>query len=463
LCSTSQNAFSIPTTDSAETTMIEMKNRNYSPDVSILSQLITDYFNCNKANDALAVYHQMEERFGVFPDVEIFKQVISHYSSMKNHLNDAVTAFQFMKTRNIQPTLSTMNSLIGVYLKNDEFSEAKSLLDSFPNYNITPNVATFHAFIKYYAEKGDLTISHDWFADMISQNIQPDILIIISLLHGYLNTNRLSNASHLVDNMESQYGIPPNALILNSMLLRHTLNRDVAKSKQILQVMQEKKIQPELSKIGPLITFLFKEDRPDEALELFHGLKDRFGVTPNGMIFEDIIKYHLSKRKLKLVLKCFEDMQQLKIKPNRVTCNTTIDVFLKNYKVDMAKSVLEMMRTKFEYEDTTHTHNLFLIYYTAKSEMKKATTVLDTIKKKNLKPDIVSYEKLICAFSIQSSPKAFDLYYEMKKYNIKPNKKIFNALIKFCRTKDLPKRETEFIREMQQMLPGMPVQSNSDE
>nr|CAD1821943.1 unnamed protein product [Ananas comosus var. bracteatus] len=184
-----------------------------------------------------------------------------------------------------------------------------------------------------------------------------------------------------------------------------------------------------------------RHNRIDQARGLFFEMQE-WRCKPDAETFNALIHTHARAGQWRWATNIMEDMLRAAIPPSRTTYNNLInacgssgnwkkalEISKKMTENENCKAVFDMMAAE-GLKPNIVSYNALLSAYSSNGMHVEALAIFKSIKRDGLRPDIVSYTSLLNAYGRSSQPeKAREIFDTMKRHNWKPNRVSYNALI----------------------------------
>ncbi|KAL3525892.1 hypothetical protein ACH5RR_014264 [Cinchona calisaya] len=343
---------------------VNIFNQIQQPDVQAYNVLIRAHFRNSQPSQALAAFSQMQnygvrpnvftypfllkglsrleivaaihghtEKFGFYKDLLVPNSLIEAYSkcglmgvyTAKKLFNLTVTrdyvsyncmisglvkAGQLMEARELfdeMPERDTVswNAILDGYVKSGEMTVAFELFENMP----MRDSVSWSTMVLGYSKAGDMEMARNLFDNMPVKNMVAWTIII----SGYAEKGLVKEAVGLYDQME-EAGLQPDEGALISILAACADSGMVGLGRRVHESVKRNRYNCSIRVFNALVNMYAKCGCLDEALSVFHGMKERNSVSWSTMIHGFGIHGYGEK-----ALQLFSRMTQEGFAPNKVT------------------------------------------------------------------------------------------------------------------------------------------------
>ncbi|KAF9943335.1 hypothetical protein BGZ67_000014 [Mortierella alpina] len=398
---------------------------------------VLELFMRNKETvPAMGIFHEMQ-RQGLAPQLTTFNIL------MRGHLENRDTlstqrVFESLLLTDIRPDIYTFNLLMTGYLNMGEIELVNGFYKSLGEYGLVPNAKTYRILMKSHLRQGQADEAIDLFCKLkesTQAELQPgteDYRVLIQVL---ASDGRMSDALRVLREMTETARVPVTTSIYNVFLTHYAREGQIEKARRILDRIISEKLPLVDGSINPLIrTYLEQKDL--EKVGEMTELMNQYGVLPSRTTFNIMIDSTKSSGNLDGAMKLYERMVAEGVEPDVWTFNTLLDLL-----VD--KLMPSQDNVKWKADSTAVTKEQIAEY------VPRIETLLQDMKAKGIKPDVVTYGKLIQQYVIlRDVEQAEMLFHEMVKSGISPNAHVFNMLMNGFTLIDDMDKAVELFRRM---------------
>ncbi|KAF9955567.1 hypothetical protein BGZ70_010183 [Mortierella alpina] len=385
---------------------------------------------------AMGIFQEMQKQ-GLAPQLTTFNIL------MRGHLENKDTlatqrVFESLLLTDIRPDIYTFNLLMSGYLNMGEIELVNGFYKSLGEYGLVPNAKTYRILMKSHLRQGQADEAIDLFCrlkESTQAELQPgteDYRVLIQVL---ASDGRMSDALRVLREMTETAKVPVTTSIYNVFLTHYAREGQIEKARRILDRIISEKLPLVDGSINPLIrTYLEQKDL--EKVGEMTELMNQYGVLPSRTTFNIMIDSTKRSGNLEGAMKLYERMVAEGVEPDVWTFNTLLDLLV-------GKLTPAQDNIKWKADSTAVTKEQIAEY------VPRIETLLQDMKAKGIKPDVVTYGKLIQQYVIlRDIEQAEMLFHEMVKSGISPNAHVFNMLMNGFTLIDDMDKAVELFRRM---------------
>ncbi|KAL5537694.1 hypothetical protein UlMin_045160 [Ulmus minor] len=399
----------------------EMRRRGFFPDEVTYNTLVSGYCREGNFHQALVLHAEMV-RNGLSPNVVTYTALINSMCKAGN-LNRAMELFDQMRGRGLHPNERTYTTLIDGFSQKGFLDEAYRFLNEMTLNGFRPSMITYNALINGHCIVGRMEEAMGVVREMVEKGLVPDIVSYSTIISGFCRHQELEKAFQMKSEMVAK-GISPDAITYSSLIQGLCQQRRLTEACNLFQEMMSMSLPPDEFAYTTLINAYCVEGDLKRALEL-HDEMIRKGFLPDVVTYSVLInglnKQARTREAKRLLLKLFYDESV----PNDVTYNTLIE----NCCNVEFRSVVALVKG-----------------FCMKGLMKEADRVVDTMRKRNYRPDESVYNVIIHGHCRGGNvQKAYNLYKDMINCCFVPHTVTVIALIKALFTEGMNEELSEVI------------------
>ncbi|CAN1810911.1 Pentatricopeptide repeat-containing protein At3g13160, mitochondrial [Linum perenne] len=163
----------------------------------------------------------------------------------------------------------------------------------------------------------------------------------------------------------------------------------------------------------------------DKFDELFKDLPMKIGIQPDVVSYNTLMKayFEMGSNSIELAVCLLKEMESKGLVPNVITYNTLLNGLYANGRFDDGERIWEQMIERNVSPDIRNYNAKLLGLSSASSSMaKECIDLLDEMRKKEIKPDAISFSCLISGFVAEDDVEEVKRWYrEMKEAGFKPD------------------------------------------
>ena len=318
------------------------------------------------------------------------------------------------------------------------------------NNSIKPTIVTFNTIIDAYVRAKDLTSAWKIFEDLLKNDIQPDNFTLSTLFRGircpnhkdYLLrglelVNQFNNTSS--DNNHSNFNQTADIILINVLLDSCIALKESTLIIELFNNVTEgriKKVKPDLITYNTFIKGCAQMNLFNEVLIAFEKMCNDPNIKPNDVTFNTLIDVFVRSKDMNKVWFIISKMKETGIKPDNFTYSTIIKGLNKNTNLNccdnssnsstnsnlMSTSSLNTLSSSSGNDNASPISN--------DSELDLAFKLFDNVRKTS-QPDEILYNCIMDAcLRFHKVDKALELYDNMLTEGIKPSSITCGIVIK---------------------------------
>ncbi|KAK4404389.1 Pentatricopeptide repeat-containing protein, chloroplastic [Sesamum angolense] len=373
--------------------------------------LVTAYVKNCLIDNALEVLRDKQWEDPIFED-NLYHLLICSCKDL-GHLENAIKIFTCMP-RSARPNLNIFCTMIDIYSKMSLFSEAEKL-----------------------------------YAELKTSGVKLDMIAFSVIIRMYVKSGSLEEACLVLEIMNEQKNIVPDAYLLRDMLrIYQRCGMDDKLGKLYYKVLKNGEIWDE-EMYNCVINCCARALPVDELSRLFDEMLQR-GFAPNTITFNVMLNAYGKSRLFERARKVFW-MAKKRGLVDVISYNTIIAAYGKNkYLKNMSAAVKKMQFDGFSV--SLEAYNCMLDVYGKEGWIEEVAGVLTELKECGIRPDLCSYNTLIKAYGIAGMVEdAVALVKEMRENGIEPDRITYANLITALRKNDMYLEAVKWSLWMKQM------------
>ncbi|KAF9571281.1 hypothetical protein EC968_000777 [Mortierella alpina] len=406
------------------------------PTIKAYDTVLELYMRNKETVPAMGIFHEMQKQ-GLAPQLTTFNILMRGHLENKDTLSTQ-RVFESLLLTDIRPDIYTFNLLMSGYLNMGEIELVNGFYKSLGEYGLVPNAKTYRILMRSHLRQGQANEAIDLFCKLkesTQAELQPgteDYRVLIQVL---ASDGRMSDALRVLREMTESAKVPVTTSIYNVFLTHYAREGQIEKARRILDRIISEKLPLVDGSINPLIrTYLEQKDL--EKVGEMTELMNQYGVLPSRTTFNIMIDSTKSSGNLDGAMKLYERMVAEGVEPDVWTFNTLLDLLV-------GKLTPAQDNVKWKADSTAVTKEQIAEY------VPRIETLLQDMKTRGIKPDVVTYGKLIQQYVIlRDVEQAEMLFHEMVKSGISPNAHVFNMLMNGFTLIDDMDKAVELFRRM---------------
>ena len=262
------------------------------------------------------------------------------------------------------------------------------LFEEMKSNGVAIDIRIHMAIIKAYTRMNRLDMAKKVFDDVVTSGMKPDKFVFNTLVNGHKSTGEVDAAFETFRMMQEDYGIVPDLVTYRSLITVCGKGKDVGRAKEtfhqtiekfgtdarsfntmlevyaenadsdtgeaylqeckdLLASMESKGITPNAFTYVHLLRLYAKLGQSDEALDYlkkFFGTDVECNIFSFDFVFRSFMDLELTEKELEThIVRCFDRMQELKLRPSHITFDCIIDIYEAKSDVSKALEFLERL------------------------------------------------------------------------------------------------------------------------
>jgi pentatricopeptide repeat protein len=367
-------------------------------------------------------------------------------SIIKNEVNeenfDPFMVLDQLQKNNVQPDISTINTLLDTCSKLGDFKNFNRLcelmIDS--ESNLMPslpssNVVTFNIILKginlemcklEFADRANFCRGkiEVLILEITKRGLKPNDITLNTIIDIMIESGNFDLAWKYFDDMENIYGVEPD-IYTYSTLLKSIKNyepdlKNIERAFEILKIVKLSKtkgIKPDEILYNCILDTCVKYGKMEQAEAVFNDMKDAM-IAPSKITYAIMIRGHGNDYNLKKAFEVFEEMKQKNVQPNEIIFGCLLNACVKSNKIEKACEVYEEIKNGNIIQMNVVLYSTLIKGYTRSKNFQKAFEIYNRmLQDESVKNNIIVYNAVLdcCVecFDIDS----MNRIYEEIKYN----------------------------------------------
>jgi pentatricopeptide repeat protein len=368
--------------------------------------------------------HEMVTDSDCTLDARAFNGLI--YVCAKRRLDDWGTRwFRMMLDREVQPNVSTVGMLMGLYQKTGNLSEAEFTFAKMRNYNIKC-VNAYSSMIILYTRLGLFAKSEDAVVLMNNDGVLPNLENWLVRLNVYCQQGKMKEAELVFQSMVDE-GFSLNVVAYNTLITGYGKSTDIKKAKKVFDSLSSAGLVPDETTYRSMVEGFGRADKYEEAVLYYRKLKSA-GFRPNASNFYTMINLLARHDDNEGAAEILEDMSVAGCQ-----CSSIVTVLVRAYgTVGRMHKVLPILKAylykKILFDATSC--SILVTAFVQNSLLEEALLILREKKWKDSAFEENLYHILICSCKEAGSYNdAVRIYNQMPKSGIQPNLRVSCTMI----------------------------------
>ncbi|XWS21016.1 hypothetical protein CRYUN_Cryun30bG0018800 [Craigia yunnanensis] len=415
----------------------------------VSNSILAVYAKCGKLSSARRFFENMDER-----DRVTWNSMILAYCQ-KGENDEAYRLFNGMWAEGIKPCIVTWNILINSYNQLGQCDVGMGLMKEMESSGISPDVFTWTSMISGLAQNGRRWQALYFFKEMLLAGINPNGVTITSAVSACASLRVLKMGLE-IHSVALKMGIIDNVLVGNSLVDMYakcgkleasrqvfdkieekdvyTWNSMVAgycqagycgKAYELFMKMRESDLKPNVITWNTMISGYIQNGDEDRAMDLFQRMEWDGKVRRNTASWNALIAGYVQLGAIDKAFGVFRQMQSCSIIPNSVTILSILPGCANLIAVKKVKEIHGcILRRNLEF--VLSISNSLIDTYAKSGNILYSRIIFDGMSTR----DIISWNSIIGGYVLHGcSDAALDLFNQMRKLGLKPNRGTFLSII----------------------------------
>jgi len=196
------------------------------PDLITYSTVIKGYSKIRDSSKVLDIYYYLCGRDDLKMD-EIMYCCVLDALLKTERLDEALSIFEQMKSKDVQMTNASYSIMIKIYSKLNEVEKAVDIYNKMISDKIQPSIITYTAIIQILIKTKRVINAIQIFDEILQNKIKPDLVLFNVIINGCVLNGRLEEAcKFLLDSFKYEIRVCDDVYnnILNNLLTNRTMN-----------------------------------------------------------------------------------------------------------------------------------------------------------------------------------------------------------------------------------------------
>eukprot|EP00927_Polykrikos_kofoidii_P065623 TRINITY_DN6135_c0_g2_i1.p1 TRINITY_DN6135_c0_g2~~TRINITY_DN6135_c0_g2_i1.p1 ORF type:complete len:618 (-),score=117.52 TRINITY_DN6135_c0_g2_i1:341-2194(-) len=298
-----------------------------------------------------------------------------------------------MRTRNLEVDNVIYNTALATCVASDQIQMARKLLDDMHRVDSIADVITYNTLMKGYAKNGNMDECFHLFDLMRTRGLAPSQITYGVLLDGCISNNRADRALEVFDIMTSE-GCPLNTVLYTTLIKGFAREGKVDQAMRVFEQMNDDgNVSPDLITFSIVLKANCDAGRLDAALDLL-GVLLRSGLSPDEVIFNNLLAGCAKQGNTKLAKRIYTDMVAFGVKPSSATFSILIRLFSQCNLLDEAAEMLLVDPSKHNVEIEARLFTQLIHCCIRARQGRKAVEVYEMLCKKTTPNEAVNSSML---------------------------------------------------------------------
>lgn len=317
----------------AETMYTEMTKKGLTPDRKTLLALSSKVASFPKLYNMI----QKLQEAGEVPTLDTCNVLLLKYA--KNKKIDEAEAFfkDLQETMKLKPDKRTYEILIGMYLKFGNNRKAEDLLEEMEKSWCPPDDNTYLIFFTSYSEKAT---NYNRTCDYYKKLKHPSLNTISEMIETHAKNNNRAEAERLFRELKER-GIVPTRQAYTTAIICAMKRGDLDETEKLFLELRDHGIKPAPRVYSSMFLWCYSKSDHELANLLFQEMKG--SVRPIALDFKMLILVHAKAGLSAQVQDFFQEMLATNLKPDLVTFQTVLNIYVASENAEMAERMLTLL------------------------------------------------------------------------------------------------------------------------
>ncbi|KAF0911401.1 hypothetical protein E2562_008283 [Oryza meyeriana var. granulata] len=353
-------------------------------------------------------FHMMLER-EVQPNVSTVGMLMGLYQRTGNLLE---AEFTFAKMRDccIKCT-NAYSAMITLYTRSGLFAKSEEVITLMNYDEAVPNMENWLVRLNAYSQQGKMEEAESVLKSMVDEGIDLDVVAYNTLITGYGKVSDMQNAMEVFNRLKSA-GLAPDETTYRSMVEGFGRADKYKESILYYRKLWKSGFKPNASNFYTMINLLARHDDSEGAKEILEDM--RAAGCQCSSIVTVLVRAYGSVGRMHKVLQILQACFYKKILSDATSCSILVTAFVQNSLIEEALCVLREKKWK----DSDFEDNLYHILICSCKEAghcDDAVRIYNQMPKSVTHPNLRIYCSMIDVFSIMERfTDAETLYFELK-------------------------------------------------
>ncbi|XP_044481017.1 pentatricopeptide repeat-containing protein At4g16390, chloroplastic-like [Mangifera indica] len=320
--------------DKAEKLFEEMLERGIKPDNVTISTLIGCARMCSLPGKAVELFERMPS-YGCEPDDVTFSAMIDAYGRAGN-VDIALSLYDRARNEKWRIDSMTFSTLINIYGTTGNFDGCLNVYEEMKTLGIKPNIVVYNNLLDAMGRAKRPWQAKNIYKNMTTNGYLPNWNTYASLLRAFGRARYGEDALAVYREMKDK-GLELNVTLYNTIL---AMCADIGYTDEAFKIFEDMKssgtCKPNSWTFSSLITICSCSGKVSEAEAMLNEMLEA-GFEPNIFILTSLIQCYGKAQHIDDVVRTFNQMTDLSIKPDDRFCGCLLNVMTQTPKEDLAK------------------------------------------------------------------------------------------------------------------------------
>lgn len=302
--------------------------------------------------------------------------------------------FKLMREFKVEVSSVTFGTLIKAFGQAGQLGHCHEVWRNMLDANVRPTVVTFGCYIDTCIRNADMASAEAVFRSMPAMAVKPNAVIYTSMIRGYANAKKPSQALQLYKEMQ-QGGVEVTAATGNSVL--DALVRqlaDPAHLQQVVDDMRKASILPDVVTYSLLIKASCNAGQMDNALQFFRELR-RHGLAFDEMGFNTLLLACSKAEQVPGAEEVLGEMRAIGMAPTQATISILVKMYGKARMLDKAIDLSNSVEREYGMKPNLHVYTCLIQACVRNKQLRKSWELFGRMLCADILPDAITYGSVI--------------------------------------------------------------------
>lgn len=259
---------------------------------------------------------------------------------------------------------------------------------------------------------------------LMPKTYAPDTRIYTTLMKGYMNVGRVADTVRMLEAMrhQSDKSGHPDEVSYTTVISAFVKGKSMDKAREVLAEMRRVGVLPNLVTYNVLLKGYCQQLQVEKAKELVHEMVKDAGISPDVVSYNTLINGCVMVDDSAGALAIFNEMRASGITPTKVSYTTLMKAFAKIGQPKVAHKVFDEMLADPRVKVDLVAWNMLVEGYCNQGLVDEAKQVVQTMREHGLYPNLSTYGSLANGIALARKPGEALLLWNEIKERCKPNK-----------------------------------------
>merc|ERR1719311_653691 len=351
-----------------------------------------------------------------------------------NRVEKAMSLLDEMREDGFPPNAVSYNSILNVLVTNHDYDGAWNLVLKMRADGIEEDHFTLATLMKAVKVCSSAGFAKKLWQDMTEvREMQPNDISIGCMVDALVSNDLVGEAVELVKKWKGK--ISMNCVIYSTLMKGFTLQRNTDAAFEVLDLMSEEGIKPNLVTLNTLLDACARSGRMERCGEIMQDIREKHGLMPDRITYSTLVKGFCHHGDINKATALMKSMKEQGLKPDAIIYNTLMDGCVGRDKFGLCDEILESMKGE-GVKPTDYTLTVLIKRFGRDGKLDKAFELVNTFPKLyNIRPSVAALTCLISAcIANKDLERAMRVFEKMKTDGPAPDamthEKLINALLR---------------------------------